>query len=88
MRFRYQIVVALLTCVLLSNCNKRTEDRVQEETAKIAAERERLADLQQEQHEKVGADLSSWADTRKPDEPQIWSRLLPNKREAKALSLS
>jgi hypothetical protein len=40
------------------------ERRIREEAAKIAAERERLAELQQEQREKVAADLASRTDTR------------------------
>jgi hypothetical protein len=41
-----------------------TENRIQEQAAKIVAERERLAELQQEQREKVAADLASRTDTR------------------------
>jgi hypothetical protein len=41
-----------------------TEEDIQEQAAKIAAERERLAELQQEQREKVAADLASRTDTR------------------------
>jgi len=40
------------------------EARIQEQAAKIAAERERLAELQQEQREKVAADLASRTDTK------------------------
>lgn len=40
------------------------DERIQEESAKIAAERERLAESQQEQREKVAADLAERKDTR------------------------
>lgn len=40
------------------------EARIQEQAAKIAAEREQLAELQQEQREKVAGDLASRTDTR------------------------
>jgi molecular chaperone GrpE (heat shock protein) len=74
-----RIFVVLLGCTFLCSCSKSpptatdtekrtreetTEARIQEETAKIAAERERLAELQQEQREKVATDLTSRADTR------------------------
>ena len=63
-------------CIFLWSCSKQspppaerttstdTEARIQEEAAKIAAARERLAELQQEQREKVAADLASRTDTR------------------------
>jgi hypothetical protein len=74
---RFLIVSQL--CLVLCSCNKpsapqaetkpspsqgETEQRIQEEAAKIAAERERLAALQQEQREKVAADLASRAETK------------------------
>jgi multidrug efflux pump subunit AcrA (membrane-fusion protein) len=57
--------LVLLSCVFLCSCNKSTptEERIQDEAAKIAAERARLAELQQEQREKVAADLASRRDT-------------------------
>src|SRR5437762_11625559 len=64
-----QLFASLLLFISLCSCNKppsetEKDERIQEEAAKIAAERERLAELQQEQREKVAADLASRTDTR------------------------
>jgi predicted outer membrane protein len=76
MIIRYVAPITVVCCISLSSCSKQsppaaqpttstdTEGRIQEEAAKIAAERERLAELQQEQREKVAADLASRTDTR------------------------
>src|SRR5436309_7123101 len=74
---RYITPLALVCCISFWSCNKQSpppaspqtspndmEARIQEQAAKIAAERERLAELQQEQREKVAADLASRTDTR------------------------
>ncbi|HCP91257.1 MAG TPA: hypothetical protein DIT76_04305 [Spartobacteria bacterium] len=64
-----QLFASLLLFASLCSCNKplsetEKEERAQEEAAKIAAERERLAALQQEQREKVAGDLSTRSETR------------------------
>ena len=70
MIIRRAAAIAIVCCI--SSMSKQspptaspnTEERIQEEAAKIAAEREHLAELQQEQREKVAADLASRTDTR------------------------
>jgi multidrug efflux pump subunit AcrA (membrane-fusion protein) len=69
-----RLLIVSSCCIALVSCSKAppvasqlqadTDRRIQEEAAKIAAERERLAELQQEQREKVAADLASRTDTR------------------------
>src|SRR5437867_12114256 len=74
---RYITPLPLVCCISLWSCSKQSpppaspqntstdmEARIQEQAAKIAAERERLAELQQEQREKVAADLASRTDTK------------------------
>lgn len=76
MASRY-IHVTAACCICFCSCSKQpppaapqptassdTESRIQAEAARIAAERERLAELQQQQREKVAADLASRTDTR------------------------
>jgi hypothetical protein len=64
------LLLVSLCCLSVCSCGKSPpsqdgiEDRIQEQALKIAAERERLAELQQEQREKVAADLASRTDMR------------------------
>ena len=75
----HRLLIVFLCCLGLWGCGKSSspkieanstsaqsdiEKRIQEEAAKIATERERLADLQQEQREKVAADLAARTDSR------------------------
>jgi hypothetical protein len=76
MHINHRLLSVALCCIAFASCSKApapvspphsqadTEKRIQEEAAKIAAERERLAELQQDQREKVAADLASRTDTR------------------------